>query len=358
MEIDATLAPGVLNYGELTIPGESDEEIFLSTYVCHPSMANNELSGPMVTTWLAKHILERRRRYSYRIVFIPETIGSLVYLSRNLDAMRAKIVAGFNITCIGDERAYGHVPSRAGDTLADRAARHVLQHTDPDYRQYSYLDRGSDERQYCAPGVDLPVTTITRSKYHEYPEYHTSLDDLDFVTPAGLQGGYDALRRSIDIIEANRTWRMTVLGEPQLGKRGLYPDISTVHDVHPAKTLMDFLAYCDGEHDLIAIAETIGVPAWELIPHARKMAEHGLIEADLLIAAAMTREQARSDWIDGLGADYDHFKTFVEAALAIHNDAIHVLARVRHLRGAGAGDASAAGQLDGAGSGADPRSGQ
>ncbi|MGB3740204.1 MAG: DUF4910 domain-containing protein [Pontixanthobacter sp.] len=279
VEIDTTLASGVLNYGELLIPGESDAEIFLSTYVCHPSMANNELSGPMVTTWLAKHIAERSRRYSYRIVFIPETIGSLVYLSRHLDAMRAKIVAGFNITCIGDERAYGHVPSRAGDTLADRAAQHVLRHTDPDYRQYTYLDRGSDERQYCAPGVDLPVTTITRSKYHEYPEYHTSLDDLDFVTPAGLQGGYDALRRAIAIIEANRTYGMTVLGEPQLGKRGLYPDISTVHEVHPAKTLMDFLAYCDGTRDLIAIADMIGVPAWDLIPHAEKMAAHDLIEA-------------------------------------------------------------------------------
>ncbi len=290
VEIDSTLEPGVLNYGELYIAGESEAEIFLSTYVCHPSMANNELSGPMVTTWLAKHIGNRKRRYSYRIVFVPETIGSLVYLSRNLHQMKARVVAGFNVTCIGDDRVYGHVPSRAGDTLADRAARHVLQHTDPAYRRYSYLDRGSDERQYCAPGVDLPVTTITRSKYHEYPEYHTSLDDLELVTPAGLQGGYDALRRSIDIIEANHTYRVTVLGEPQLGKRGLYPDISIVHDVHPAKTMMDFIAFCDGRHDLIAIAETIGAPAWDLVPLAEKLADEGLIErvdgADTHVEAA------------------------------------------------------------------------
>ena len=263
--IDSELSPGVLNYGELILPGREEAEVLLSTYICHPSMANNELSGPVVAIALAQWIARIvDRKHTYRIIFIPETIGSIVYLSHNLKHLKDHVVAGFNITCIGDDRCYSYLPSRAENTLSDRAALHVLKHIDPSFKRYSYLDRGSDERQYCAPGVDLPIASIMRSKYHEYPEYHTSLDDLSLITPSGLQGGFDALSKTIAAIEFNPRPRVTVLCEPQLGKRGLYPTLSTKQSNHSVKAMMDLIAYSDGTMTLLEIAETIGEPVWEI----------------------------------------------------------------------------------------------
>lgn len=277
--IKSELKTGILNYGELIIKGMEKKEIFLSTYICHPSMANNELSGPVVTTALVDWLKGlSNRKYTYRIVFLPETIGAIVYLSKNLKVMKSNIIAGFQITCVGDNRCYSYLPSRQGDTYSDRVALHVLKHIDPDFKKYSYLDRGSDEREYCSPGVDLPVASVMRSKYGEYPEYHTSLDNLDLITFDGLQGSYNVYQRMIECIEFNNIPRVTVLCEPQLGKRGLYPQLSTKNSYKKVKKMMDLLAYADGEHDFLEIAEIINTPIWELMPLADK-----LINEDLLL---------------------------------------------------------------------------
>lgn len=277
--INSRFKEGLLNYGEIIFPGESSEEVFLSSYICHPSMANNELSGPVVAVALASFIKSLRdRKYTYRIVLIPETIGSIVYLSQHLEELKQKVFAGFNITCIGDNRCYSYLPSRNGNTLADKVALHVLDHTAPDFKKYSWLDRGSDERQYCAPGVDLPVATIMRSKYGEYPEYHTSFDNLDLISPEGLEGGFVALRKAIEIIEHNEILKTTVFCEPQLGKRGLYPTISVKGSANEARRMMNLISYCDGDHSLLEIANIIKVPAWELYPLVEKLVENEVIK--------------------------------------------------------------------------------
>ncbi len=276
--IDSEIKPGVLNYAELILPGESDEEVLLSTYVCHPSMANNEVSGPVVSTVLAQWLMSlESRRFTYRIIFIPETIGSIVYLSKHLEHLKKHVIAGFNITCIGYERCYSYLPSRNGNTLSDKTALHVLKHTDPDFKSYTWLDRGSDERQFCAPGVDLPIATIMRSKYGEYPEYHTSLDNLCLMTPAGLEGGFTVLKKSIEILEKNDFLKTTVICEPQLGKRDLYPSLSTKESGKHVRTMMNLISYCDGTRSLLEIAELISEPFWELVPLVDKLKKHDLI---------------------------------------------------------------------------------
>ena len=281
--IDSELKDGSLTYGEIYIPGKSthNKEILLSTYICHPSMANNEVSGPCVAIYLAKWLISLPRRFSYRIVFIPETIGSIVYISRHLDELKRNVIAGFVITCVGDDRAYSYVTSRYGNTLADRVAKNVLKSHAPYYKSYSFLDRGSDERQYCAPGVDLPVCSICRSKYGEYPEYHTSADNLELISPEGLQGAFDVYRKCIEALEVNYVYKIKCLCEPQLGKRGLYPTISQKGANSNVTNMMDFIAYADGTNDLVAISDIIGVSIEKLAIIASTLMDAGLLEIEL-----------------------------------------------------------------------------
>jgi aminopeptidase-like protein len=270
VSISTTKKPGTLEIGEIYIPGRKREEVFISTYICHPSMANDIISGITVSVFLAKLILGKlNREYSYRFVFLPETIGSITYLNENYKMMKKYIIAGFNLSCIGDDRNYSYLPSRQNDTLSDKAALHVLNQHFHGYKSYSWLDRGSDERQYCAPGIDLPIASLMRTKYGQYPEYHTSLDNLEnVVTPSGLAGGLNLVWKVIQAIELNVITKMQILGEPMMSQYDLYPTLGTKYPDLESRLLMNIITYSDGERSLIDIANLLNEPIEKLYDKA------------------------------------------------------------------------------------------
>lgn len=280
--IDATLAPGSLTYAEVVLPGTLAEEVLITTYVCHPSLANNELSGPLVSLGLIRWLMANpEHRYTYRFVFAPETIGAIAFLASNLPHLKKNVVAAINLTCIGDDGDYSYLASRLGNTPLDRIAQRVIAERSPSVT-YSYLDRGSDERQYGMPGVDLPMISLMRTKYGKYPEYHTHLDDFTVVTPTGLQGGLDLVRDCLSELESSEYLSSTVLGEPQLGRRGLY------HTMH-ARTVEDavllrthILAYADGAHSVADIASLTNRSLSEVQTLVDELMEHGLVTSSTL----------------------------------------------------------------------------
>jgi aminopeptidase-like protein len=278
--VDSELRPGELEVAELTIEGRSDAEVLFSTYCCHPSMANNELSGPVVCAHLAARLRAAGRpRLTYRFVFGPETIGAIAYLSRFGERMRRSLVAGYVVTCVGDAGPFTYKRSRRGDTLADRVAEHVLCHSRVPHAILDFVPSGSDERQYCSPGFDLPVGSLMRSMYGTYPEYHTSLDDLTLVTPAALEQSLGMYASIVETLESNETLAATMpYCEPQLSARGLYPRVggglAGDQRVHDTNWLLNL---CDGSGDLLAVASRASRPAWELRPLADLLVAHGLL---------------------------------------------------------------------------------
>lgn len=220
----------------------------------------------------------KKRKYSYRIIFIPETIGSITYLSLYKDYLKEHVMAGFVLSCVGDDRTYSMVETRYGDTLADKVLKNVLSYHYPEYKCYSFLFRGSDERQYNAPGIDLPVCSVCRSKYGRYPEYHTSFDNMNLVSPEGFQGSFEVMTQSIMALEYNEYYNITCFCEPQLGKRGLYPEVSHKGQYDEIYKLTNLIAYSDGRNDLIDISNRIQIPIKEMIPNIDKLLEHGLLE--------------------------------------------------------------------------------
>lgn len=257
--IDSKFEKGVLNYGELLIEGQEKKEIIISTYICHPSLANNEISGPVVTMQLVKWLQEQDQlRYTYRIVFVPETIGSITYINQNFKELKSNCIGGFVITCVGDDNCYSLLNSKWGNSIFDTVGLNVMEHhTSGRFKRYDFLERGSDERQYSSVGVDLPVINLMRSKYGEYKEYHTSLDNLEFISASGLFGGFEIHRKAITLLENDYKYKVVLPCEPQLGKRGLYPNVSTVETQDKIKTMMNLIAYMDGEKTLMEIVEII-----------------------------------------------------------------------------------------------------
>ena len=251
---------GSLNYGELIIKGKSRKEILISTYICHPSMANNELSGPIVSMSLINYFFGKKLNKTLRFIFIPETIGSIAYLSRNLKYLKRYVIGGYNLSCIGDERKHSCMLSKNKNSPSDEALMLSYKKMNiRNYKIYPFLNRGSDERQYNSPGIDLGITSIFRSKYTEYPEYHTSLDNFDVVTLKGLTGGYNVAKNSIKIIQNNTYPISKILCEPQMGKRGLYPTLSVKSKRKETKKFMDFLQYSDGFNSLNKIKKLINL---------------------------------------------------------------------------------------------------
>ena len=204
VNISSKFKKGVLRIGEVLIKGRSSKEILLTSYICHPSMANNELSGPSLLVYLSKYIEKKIvPNFTYRIIFVPETIGTICYINENLKKLKKNVIAGFNLSCIGDERNYSYLKTREEKTLSNEIAKHVLKNLFKKYKIFSWLDRGSDERQYNLPGIDIPVGVLMRTRFGDFPEYHTSLDKLGVtVTKNGLKGSYNYVTKIIDATES------------------------------------------------------------------------------------------------------------------------------------------------------------
>ncbi len=249
---------GYLRYGEYLIKGKSKQEILISTYICHPSMANNELSGPLVSMCLIKYFKRKKLNKSIRFIFIPETIGSIAYLSKNLDKLKKNVIGGYNLSCVGDDRSHSCMFSKNGTSPSDEALIEAYDKLKiKNYKIYSFLKRGSDERQYNSPGVDLNITSIFRSKYGEYPEYHTSLDDFNVVTLSGIKGGFDVAKTSIEILQKKIVPKNKIICEPNLGKRSLYPTLSKKNTNFNTKNYINFLQYADGSNSIEKISNKI-----------------------------------------------------------------------------------------------------
>lgn len=278
--IDSTLEDGALTYGELVIPGETDREILFSTYVCHPSMANNELSGPLVAAFLYRKIMQmKKRRYTYRFVFAPETVGVIAFLSKFGMDLKDKLEAGYVLTCCGDSGDFVYKQSKRGNSAADRIAEHVLRHQDVPYKVIPFSIGGSDERQYCSPGFNFPVGSLTRSMYKFYKEYHTSLDNKDFISFEAMEKTVETYFLFAQTMELNQSYTNAIpYCEPQLGKRDMYPAMGAwISRTEYLYDLLHFLSYADGTIDLVDIADKRNRPAWCFEEVIQNCTEKGMI---------------------------------------------------------------------------------
>jgi aminopeptidase-like protein len=276
--IDSTLAPGHLTYAELLIEGDEDREVLISTYVCHPSLANDNLSGIAVATLLGESLLGRRLRHSYRLLFAPGTIGPLAWLHQNYERLD-RIAHGLTLSCIGDDGDLSYKRSRRGAEV-DRAMEIVLRDSGAAHRLLSWEPWGGDERQFCAPGFDLPVGTLMRTPHGEFSGYHTSADGLERIRPAALAEAVETCLELVEALETNRRClNLSPLGEPQLGRRGLYRSAGgAVPTPDDERALLWVLNQADGHSTLIDIAATSGLPYALIHRAAERLERSGLVE--------------------------------------------------------------------------------
>jgi aminopeptidase-like protein len=277
--IDARLEDGHLTYAEALLPGESEEEVLLSTYVCHPSLANDNVSGIALLAVLGARLVERKLHRSHRLLFSPGTLGPLVWLSRNLERLD-RVRGGMVVACVGDPGPLRYKRSRAGDTAVDRAAAYVLRGR-PGSMVEEFVPWGGDERQFCSPGFDLPVGALTRTPHGLFPEYHSSADDLDLITAESLGNSLAATLEILDVLEGDRTYvSRNPYGEPQLGRRGLYREVSSGaprEEESFQRAILWVLNLADGGHSLLDVAERADLPFGVVADAAA-----ALLDADLL----------------------------------------------------------------------------
>jgi aminopeptidase-like protein len=275
--IDSSLEDGFLTYGECYLEGETSDEILISAHACHPSLANDNLSGVAVATFLARYLAPLGRRYSYRFLFIPGTIGSITWLALN-EERASRIKHGLVLAGLGDRGRSTYKKSRRGDTEIDRAAMHVLRHRG-DHDVQEFEPYGYDERQFCSPGFDLPVGCLMRTPHGRYPEYHTSADDLTFVEASFLEDSFTKCLSILEVLEANRTFvSVAPKGEPQLGRRGLYSSIGgEVERKRTEMALLWVLNLSDGKYSLLDIADRASLPFATVSRAATHLVEHGLL---------------------------------------------------------------------------------
>jgi aminopeptidase-like protein len=288
IDIESDLSPGSLTYAELFLPGELSDEVLITAHVCHPSLANDNLSGVVVATALAMRQATRTRRLGYRFLFLPATIGSITWLARN-ESRLDKIRHGLVLTCVGDAGRFHYKQSRSGATIDDAVA-HILLHSGHQYETMPFNPYGYDERQFCSPGFDLPVGCLMRSVYGTFPEYHTSADDTNFVKPQALNQSYALVAELLDLLDNNRIYeRVDGRGEPQLGRRGLYRTIAGQKEAGGASQmdLLWFLNLADGKHSLLDIAERAGI-AFSRLQAASRLA----VDANLVRERAILQNRS------------------------------------------------------------------
>jgi aminopeptidase-like protein len=258
--IDSTLHPGHLTYGEFRIKGETDDEVLVSCHSCHPSLCNDNLSGMAVATRLAALLHGLSLRYSYRFLWLPGTIGSITWLALN-QALLPRIKHGLVLSCVGDPGKFTYKRSRRGNAEIDRAVEQVLTHSEHGFQALDFAPDGYDERQYCSPGINLPVGCFMRTPNGCYPEYHTSADDLSLVSASAMGESLAQLLRVVEVLEQNRRYiNLNPKCEPQLGRRGLYRETGGMHDTAGVENaILWMLNLSDGDHDLLDIAVRSGI---------------------------------------------------------------------------------------------------